>query len=83
MPLYDYKCTECDHAFERNSKIADRKIPCEDPCTECGGEIVQVIHAPKIISGRSGGLKQPNWFQDKVKDMKKMVGKDNTLGNIL
>ena len=30
MPTYDYKCTKCGNVFEKELKIADRKIPTED-----------------------------------------------------
>lgn len=38
MPTYDYICedTECNHAFEKRSSIADRNIPEVQPCPKCG-----------------------------------------------
>lgn len=38
MPTYAYKCSNCDHSFERITKIADRKSPCEEKCEKCDQE---------------------------------------------
>ena len=61
MPTYDYKCENCGQIFEKDLKIADRKIPTESPCVEqilhdenptgqgfeaCGGKITQIVVAP-------------------------------------
>ena len=43
MPLYSYECMSCGDLFEDIYSISDRKKPTEQPCEECGGEIVQVI----------------------------------------
>jgi putative FmdB family regulatory protein len=61
MPTYDYKCEKCEHTFEEDLKIADRKIPTESPCVEqilhdenpssrgfevCGGVVALAVAAP-------------------------------------
>ena len=43
MPVYDYQCKECEHHFTEQYKIADRKIPTENPCPECGKKEVQQL----------------------------------------
>ena len=35
MPYYDYQCMACNHVFEKNMLIRDRKKPTEEPCPEC------------------------------------------------
>jgi len=35
MPTYEYQCRACHHAFEDIKKIADRDLPCEEPCPQC------------------------------------------------
>jgi len=84
MPTYDYKCEKCEHTFEEDLKIADRKIPTESPCEEqvhkaapiCGGEVSQVVAAPyfgydNIHTRHSTNNKEPGWFKDKITDLKK------------
>lgn len=86
MPLYEYKCKNCEHSFKKMSSVDSRKDPETVPCTECNEtQVFQVIGTPGIVGGVVGaaGLRKPQWFTDKLKDMKKNVGKDNTLGNVI
>jgi len=67
MPLYTYKCKECDHAFEKSSKIDDRKTPEQQPCPECGAEqsVVQQVTAPMICDPvRVGARKMDSGFKE-------------------
>lgn len=47
MPTYVYRCTDCNHRFERvHSMFLDRPIP----CPECSGENTErIIQAPAIV----------------------------------
>lgn len=49
MPLYDYKCPECDHRFEAQHRISEDA----PPCPECGHVDVQrvITSAPSIAGG--------------------------------
>jgi putative FmdB family regulatory protein len=76
MPTYDFKCEKCEYTFEEDLKIADRKIPIESPCEQCGGEVKQTIAAPyfgydNIHTRHSKGNKEPGWFKDKITDLKR------------
>ena len=42
-------------------------------------DVKQVLSIPKIISGRSGGMKVPEGFQDLKKRIKKGSGRGNTV----
>ena len=53
MPMYEYRCTECEYQFELRQKFSD---PPADECPECGKE------AEKIISSTSFSLKGNGWF---------------------
>ena len=49
--------------------------PTEAPCTECGGEVKQVVTAPyfgydNIKTRHSQNNKVPSWYTDKIKDLK-------------
>lgn len=85
MPLYDYKCSNCEHTFTLSKRISARKEPEADPCPSCHqiNRVKQLVGAPPIVSGvvGAGSIKKPQWFQDKIKDMKKVVGKGHTLDN--
>jgi putative FmdB family regulatory protein len=35
MPLYDYRCSKCNHTFEQFQKIDDRNKPTRKPCPKC------------------------------------------------
>lgn len=82
MPTYDYKCTKCGNVFEKELKIADRKIPTESPCAEevsqtehmnfkCNGEIVQLIFPPGFAYDNIGPKKPDAAFNDKLKEIRK------------
>jgi putative FmdB family regulatory protein len=78
MPTYDYECTKCGHTFEKDLKIADRKIPTEELCEfpTCGGEVKQTIASPyfgydNIKTRHSTNNKEPGWFKDKITDLKR------------
>jgi putative FmdB family regulatory protein len=87
MPTYDYKCEKCEHTFEEDLKIADRKIPTESPCEQrvlgliqaspiCGGVVALAVAAPyfgydNIHTRHSTNNKEPGWFKDKITDLKK------------
>lgn len=45
MPMYDYKCLECNNTFEVLQKMSDERIK---SCPKCGGEV------KKLISGGNG-----------------------------
>jgi putative FmdB family regulatory protein len=52
MPLYEYRCSACDHLFERIVKFSDPPLK---TCPQCGKETVhQVIHAPAVQFKGSG-----------------------------
>lgn len=86
MPIYDYKCTKCEKVFEKELKIADRKIPTESTCVEqilydenptdrgfetCGGEITQLVSAPGFAYDNIGPKKPDAAFNDKLREIKK------------
>jgi len=43
MPIYQYKCKDCDYEFEKLLKMDNRKEPVEEPCHKCGGQVGQVL----------------------------------------
>lgn len=57
MPLFEYKCSECESIVEVLEMTGDR--PLED-CEECGS----IFSMEKIISLSSFSLKGGGWYKD-------------------
>ena len=51
MPLYEYRCKQCGHQFE---KIQNFSAPDEKECPVCKGEVERLISAPAIQFKGSG-----------------------------
>ena len=63
MPIYDYKCSNCEHQIEVIQKISD------DPktiCPKCNKESLS-----KLISAPSFRLKGSGWYETDFKTGKK------------
>lgn len=63
MPLYEYKCRQCQQRLE---KIQSFNAPPEKVCPHCGGELERVISAPALQ------FKGAGWY---VNDYAKSGGK--------
>ena len=53
MPIYEYRCQDCDYEFERMQKFSDP--PLED-CPSCDGDV------QKLISRSTFHLKGDGWY---------------------
>lgn len=51
MPLYEYRCKQCGHQFE---KIQSFSAPELKECPECNGEVERLISAPAVQFKGSG-----------------------------
>ncbi len=56
MPIYEYKCPDCGHAFDAIQKMSDDPIKV---CPSCGAGQVK-----KLISATSFVLKGSGWYKD-------------------
>jgi len=55
MPIYEYRCQECQQSFEEWQKdFSERQVP----CPVCGGK------AERLISSTSFVLKGGGWYSD-------------------
>lgn len=82
MPIYNYKCSECDARFTQSHMIADRKIPEEQICPECGADrtVTQVIGTPNFVTDSKSTLTRAGGgWQDVLKKVKKASGRDNSI----
>ena len=59
MPIYEYKCSACDHELERLQKMSDE--PLKD-CPECGKP-----NLVKMISAAGFRLKGSGWYETDFK----------------
>lgn len=51
MPLYTYRCNECDHEFQARQRMVD------DPLTECpicGGSVRRIVSSVGVVFKGSG-----------------------------
>lgn len=55
MPIYEYKCHECDHVFE--DLVLSSKDTGPEKCPKCGAAQVS-----RLISGTNFQLKGGGWF---------------------
>ena len=53
MPIYEYKCLECEEEFEVMQKMSDDPLT---ECKSCGGEL------KKLITNTSFVLKGGGWY---------------------
>jgi putative FmdB family regulatory protein len=56
MPIYEYECQACGHAFEEWQKMSDKPIKV---CPKCKARKVE-----KLISHTSFQLKGGGWYND-------------------
>jgi len=50
MPMYEYACTRCEHAFEHLHRSRTEPKPA---CPKCGAEVEKLLSA--VSAGRSSG----------------------------
>ena len=53
MPIYEYRCLDCDHEFERMQKFSDPPLK---TCPSCEGTV------QKLISRSTFHLKGDGWY---------------------
>ena len=52
MPMYDYRCRDCDHEFEVQQSFSDDALT---ECPSCGGDLRKVF-SPVGISFKGSGF---------------------------
>lgn len=72
MPVYDYKCKNCGHTFDKVLSISKRNQPESQPCPSCGKHEVGIaVGLSSIVSGVSLKDKRPDGFREVLKNIKK------------
>ncbi len=72
MPIYEYKCDNCDHQLELLQKFNDDPLKI---CPSCGQDGVR-----KLVSAAAFHLKGTGWYATDFKDKPK-GGKDSNKEN--
>jgi putative FmdB family regulatory protein len=70
-PIYVYQCEKCNEAFEEEHSIAEREEPLKKPCEKCGGVLFIQLNACGLSFGGCPHKHPPEWFRDKLREMKK------------
>ena len=77
MPTYEYKCSLCQHRFERRQRFDEEPVAV---CPQCQGKARRVIHSIPVIFKGSGfyttdSRKTPESKPAKEKEKKPDEGK--------
>ncbi len=62
MPIYEYLCTKCGHAFDEIQKFSDPPL---QKCPKCKGKVEKKMSAPSFQ------LKGTGWYATDFKDKPK------------
>ena len=73
MPIYDYKCSKCEHQIEVIQKVNDEP---KTFCTKCKSESLK-----KLVSAPSFRLKGGGWYETDFKTGKKKNISKNEAAN--
>jgi putative FmdB family regulatory protein len=81
MPLYAFKCTECEHEFDVLNSIDERHKPLSEPCPHCGAldSIKSVLTPTRIVATTMTNLKPPDGFRDLLRHIKKGSGSQSNI----
>lgn len=57
MPLYDFRCRDCDITFEVHATVQEKQAGLKPECPECQGhQVAQVLRAPMLARAGRGGM---------------------------
>ncbi len=51
MPLYDYRCSDCDKTFELLAKVSESPL-----CPECGGQDLKKLVSKPAAPGQTAAF---------------------------
>lgn len=51
MPIYAYRCNDCEYEFEVRQRMADDPL---EACPECEGEVRRVVNSVGVVFKGSG-----------------------------
>ncbi|MBT4530544.1 MAG: zinc ribbon domain-containing protein [Phycisphaerae bacterium] len=56
MPNYEYECDGCKFQFEDIQSMSNDKVPCKNPCPECGEKKVRKGFRTAPVGGADATL---------------------------
>ena len=59
MPIYNYKCSSCDHRFVRVQKYSEKKLTLLEKCEKCNEETIE-----EVVASSTFILRGQRWFKD-------------------
>ena len=62
MPIYEYRCTDCQHTFEVRQKFSDPPVK---KCPRCKGKVEKLLSAPGLL------FKGTGWYVTDYSDSRK------------
>jgi putative FmdB family regulatory protein len=74
MPLYQYRCSECEYEFEIFARMDDYRKECEYPCPECGKMSVERVlntHFEMMAPDQLGRVKPTASWREHLRNLKK------------
>ena len=71
MPIYEYRCPECEHEYEKREGF---DAPAQQPCPSCGAIAQRVLQAPPIVFKGSGFYITDSRSSSSESDSKPSVG---------
>lgn len=76
MPIYEYKCTNCDEQFEVTQRITDKPL---STCELCGGQLKRLITNTSFLLKGSGWhvTDYPSPARKKAMEQKKKTAEDS------
>ena len=75
MPIYNFRCTDCNHEFEHSCKIAERKVVEQADCPKCDTPTLkQIINTVHFSTDPLGHSRVPMAFKEGVLDKLPSVG---------
>lgn len=76
MPWYDYECDSCGSGFTEVHRIADRKIPIDNGCPECGEDSIRQLLGNVMVgdSVNLGITKPDNSYNEVVAKINESSG---------
>jgi putative FmdB family regulatory protein len=73
VPIYEYRCNECEHQLEMLQKISDAPAI---TCPDCGKDSLR-----KLISAAAFKLKGTGWYETDFKDKKPKAETESSNSN--
>ncbi len=73
MPIYEYRCTACDHRLEKLQRMADD--PLKD-CPECNKPVLK-----KLVSAATFKLTGSGWYETDFKGKDKPTSESSKTGD--